>query len=95
MATAVIFPKTRANRNHPVLVQPILDALRLRPFKPFSIRTAPGYSYPVNHPELVGKTASGNTLLIGIGGESVAMIEVASVAEIVYDNRPPTAVESL
>jgi len=44
-----------------------------------------GESRPVNHPEDRGWTVGGNTLVVSIGGEAVAMIDVAAIPEITSD----------
>jgi hypothetical protein len=66
--------------------QPIREAHTLRPFKPVVIRTESGGSRPVNHPEPMGRTVDGATVLLGAWSEMVALIEVASITEISRDS---------
>ncbi len=62
-------------------VEQFRNAHRLRPFKPFVIRTPSGESYPVTHPEAVWQSAGGHTIIVGIKGEQVAMIDIDHIAK--------------
>ncbi len=66
----------------------IQSAMNRRPFKPFVVHTASGVAYPVGHPEVVARTTAGGILMIGTGGDSVAMVDVESVTEITYGTKP-------
>jgi hypothetical protein len=59
----------------------------LRPFKPFKIHTASGESYSVTHPEAVWQSPGGHTVIVGIRGETVAMIDIEQITECVYTTR--------
>ncbi len=63
---------------------PIRSAHKLRPFKPFTIITASGESYHVPHPEIMGQSGTGNTVIVMPKGDEVVMIDVASITEISY-----------
>lgn len=71
-------------------VEQFRNAHRLRPFKPFVIRTSSGESYPVTHPEAVWQSPGGHTIIVGIKGEEVAMIDIDHIAEFVFTTRKPT-----
>ena len=59
------------------------NAHNLRPFKPFTIRTASDESYHVAHPEALWQSPGGQTAIVGIGGETVIMIDVGHITEFV------------
>jgi hypothetical protein len=63
---------------------PIRSAHKLRPFKPFTIVTASGEGYHVPHPEMMGQSPTGNTVIVMPKGDEVVMIDVASITEISY-----------
>ncbi len=71
-------------------VEQFRNAHRLRPFKPFVIRTASGESYPVTHPETVWQSPGGHTVIVGMKGEEVAMIDIDHITEFVSTTRKPT-----
>jgi hypothetical protein len=58
------------------------SALRTRPFKPFAIRTGSGEKYIVKHPETVGISKSGRTVVLALD-EGSAVIDMASITEYV------------
>jgi hypothetical protein len=70
-----------------VNVDQFRNAHRLRPFKPFVILTASGESYPVAHPKAVWQSPGGHTIIVGIKGEQVAMIDIAQITEFVFTTR--------
>jgi hypothetical protein len=72
-----------------VNVEQFRNAHRLRPFKPFVIHTASGESYPVTHPETVWQSPGGHTVIVGIKGEEVAMIDIDHITEFVFATRKP------
>jgi hypothetical protein len=63
---------------------PIRSAHKLRPFKPFTIITVSGESYHVPHPEMMGQSPKGNTVVVMPKGDEVVMIDVESITEIAY-----------
>jgi hypothetical protein len=63
------------------------NAHRLRPFKPFTIHTSAGESYRVTHPEAIWQSPGGQTVIVGTGGESVVMMDLAHIAELVYGRK--------
>lgn len=69
--------------------QPIRDAHRKRPFKPYAIHTSSGEVYQVTHPEVMAQSPSGNTVMVLFDRDSVAMIDVSSVTEVTFDGRQP------
>ena len=54
------------------------------------IRTASGENYPVSHPETVWQSPGGHTIIVGIKGEEVAMIDIDHITEFVFAPRKPT-----
>ena len=65
-------------------VEQFRNAHRLRPFKPFTIQTASGESYRVAHPEAAWQSPGGHTIIVGIRGEEVAMIDIAQITEFAF-----------
>jgi hypothetical protein len=63
------------------------NAHKLRPFKPFSIRAASGESYHVGHPEALWQSPGGQTVIVGMGGEAVAMIDISHITEFVFGRK--------
>jgi hypothetical protein len=57
------------------------SVMRKRPFLPIVIHTTSGEAYPVNHPESLWQSPGGNTVIIGLGGEEVIMIDVSLISE--------------
>jgi hypothetical protein len=53
------------------------------------IRIASGESYPVTHPETVWQSPGGHTIIVGIKGEEVAMIDMALITEFVFTTHGP------
>jgi hypothetical protein len=70
-------------------VEQFRTAHRLHPFKPFVIHTASGESYPVTHPEVVWQSPGGHTIVVGIKGEEVAIIDIEHITELVLTTRRP------
>lgn len=68
-------------------VEQFRNAHRMRPFKPFTIHTASGESYLVAHPELAWQSPGGHTVIVGIKGEQVVMIDVERITEFVYGSQ--------
>jgi hypothetical protein len=62
-------------------VEQFRNAHRLRPFKPFTIHTASGESYRVAHPEAAWQSPGGHTIIVGIRGEEVGMMDIAQITE--------------
>jgi hypothetical protein len=63
---------------------PIRSAHKLRPFKPFTIITASGKSYPIPQPEVMCQSPKGKSVVVMPKGNEVVMIDVASITEISY-----------
>jgi hypothetical protein len=68
-------------------VQQFQNAHRLRPFKRFTIHIASGEKYHVSHPEVAWQSPGGQTIIVGIKGEEVAMIDIERITEVVYPTR--------
>jgi hypothetical protein len=63
-------------------IEQFRSALRTRPFRAFTVRTAGGESYEVAHPETVGITPSGQTVVLAqVAG--VAILDTGSITEYV------------
>jgi hypothetical protein len=58
------------------------SALRTRPFKPFTVRTGSGAQYTVKHPETVGISTSGRTVVLALD-EGSAVLDMASITDYV------------
>ena len=65
----------------------IKSAHNLKPFKPFTIRTSSGESYHVAHPEVLWQSPGGQTVIVGLGGEAVVMMDAGHITEFVYGRK--------
>jgi len=64
-----------------------LDAVyKARPFKPFTVHLADGTEHHVAHPELMWHTPKGRTIVISLGGEKMAIIDLLLVTKITHGN---------
>lgn len=64
-----------------------LDAVyKAQPFKPFTIHLADGDKHQVTHPELMWHTPKGRTIVISLGGERMAIIDLLLVTKTTYGN---------
>jgi hypothetical protein len=64
------------------------SALRTKPFKPFTVKTASGEKYTVRHPEIVGISPSGRTVAL-MFDEGIAVLDMASITEYVVGRNQP------
>jgi hypothetical protein len=69
------------------------SVMRKRPFIPIVIHTTSGEAYPVNHPESLWQSPGGNTVIIGLGGEEVNMIDVSLISEVAFSTKKRSAKE--
>jgi hypothetical protein len=65
------------------------SALRKRPFRQFTIHTASGETYTVAHPEVAWQSPAGQTVIVSIRGEEVAMLDTTLISEIVFSTNQP------
>jgi hypothetical protein len=64
-----------------------LDSVyKAQPFKPFTIHLADGTEHSVAHPELMWHTPKGRTIVISLGGEKLAIIDLLLVTKINHGN---------
>jgi hypothetical protein len=64
-----------------------LDAVhKAQPFRPFTLHLADGTEHRVTHPELMWRTPSGRTIVISLGGEKIAIIDLLLVTKIIQGN---------
>ncbi len=64
------------------------SALKVKPFKPFSVHTASGESYAVAHPEALWQSPDGATVIIATGpGGACALMGVEHVTEVTYPGK--------
>lgn len=67
-----------------------LDAVyKAQPFKPFTLHLADGSKHQVTHPELMWHTPQGRTVVISLGGERMAIIDLLLVTKITHGNGVP------
>jgi len=59
---------------------------KVQPFKPFSLHLTDGTTHHVAHPELLWRTPGGRTLVLSLGGEKMAIVDLLLVTEITYGN---------
>jgi hypothetical protein len=59
---------------------------KAQPFKPFTLHLANGNEHHVAHPELMWRTATGRTIVISLGGERMAIIDLLLVTKITHGN---------
>jgi hypothetical protein len=67
-------------------LEPIRDALRAQPFRPFTIRTSDGREYRVTHPEAVAISPRARALLLWYDDEHWEVLDVLHIAGIHYGN---------
>ena len=72
------------------------DALRLQPFKPFTLTLVDGRSYEIRHPEFVIVSPKGREVIIVNEDESWSFLEPLLILSLDYDapttsNGPPPA----
>jgi len=63
-------------------IQEIQRLREERPFKPFRILTADGRKYDVFHPEVLGQSASGRLISIGMPDDSFVTLDLLLVTGI-------------
>ena len=64
-----------------------LDSVhKAQPFKPFTVHLADGSKHSVGHPELMWRTQGGRTIVISLGGEKMAIIDLLLVTKITHGN---------
>lgn len=81
------FGGTRSFNEAVMYPQPIRDAHKKRPYQAFKIQTASGESYLVFHPEAMSQTPGGNTVVVMPEDESVIILDVPNITEIVLVKR--------
>jgi hypothetical protein len=63
-------------------IQALRALLEARPFQPFDICLADGTSIGVEHPELVGQSASGRTIGVGTPNDAIQIIDLLLVTSL-------------
>jgi len=53
--------------------------MRTRPFRPFTIRTADGRDFPIEHPERTWATPGGRVVFVATSEDSAAAIDLLLV----------------
>jgi hypothetical protein len=54
-----------------------LDSVaKAQPFKPFTLHVADGSKHHIAHPELIWRTPGGRTVVVGLGGERMAIVDL-------------------
>lgn len=67
-----------------------LDAVaKAQPFRPFTVHLADGTKHHVLHPEMIWRTPGGRTIVIALGGEKTAIVDLLLVTKIVQGNGTP------
>ena len=67
-----------------------LDAVyKAQPFKPFTLHLADGSEHHVAHPELMWHTPTGRTVVLSLGGERMAIIDLLLVTNMTHGNGEP------
>jgi hypothetical protein len=59
---------------------------KAQPFKPFTIHLADGTEHQVAHPEMIWRNPSGRTVVVSLGGEKMAIIDLLLVTKITHGN---------
>lgn len=70
-------------------IERFLEVWRARPFRPFTIHTADGRSFPVLHPEFLARSPSGRTIAVEWGDDHMAILDLLLVSSIEF--MPPAA----
>jgi hypothetical protein len=64
-----------------------LDSVyKSQPFKPFTIHLADGTHHTISHPELMWRTPGGRTIIVSLGGEKMAIVDLLLVTKITHGN---------
>ena len=64
-----------------------LDAVhKAQPFKPFTLHLADGTRHRVPHPEMIWRAPGGRTIVVSLGGEKMAIIDLLLVTKITHGN---------
>ena len=61
-------------------------ALRLQPFKPFTIRMADGRTFDVSHPDFVAQSPSGRTVMVFQADEDYSVLDLLLMTELQVAN---------
>ena len=70
------------------------DALRARPFRPFTLHLADGREIPVSHPEWALASPSGRTTVVMQPDDSLNIIDLLLVTDLEFaPSAPPTGTE--
>jgi hypothetical protein len=67
-------------------VEQLDSVAKAQPFKPFTLYLADGTKHTVNHPELIWRNPSGRTIVISLGGDKLAIIDLLLVTRITHGN---------
>jgi hypothetical protein len=65
-------------------------ATSARPFMPFTIRTASGQTYRIDHPELVLVPPQGRSFAFSQDGATISVLEVLMIKAIEYETQGAT-----
>ena len=57
-------------------------ALKAQPFRPFTIRTADGREYTVEHPEFALLSKGGRTVVIAAGGDAFTILDLLLITAL-------------
>lgn len=60
-------------------------ALKAQPFRPFTVRTADGHEYLVDHPEVAIQSRSGRTAVVANGEDSFAILDLLLVTALEFE----------
>ena len=64
-----------------------LDAVhQAKPFRPFMLHLADGTEHYVTQSELIWRTPGGRTIIVSLGGEKMAIIDLLLVTKITHGN---------
>lgn len=55
---------------------------RARPFHPFDIHLADGRSLPVEHPEFLGRSPAGRTIMVGLSDGMLEIVDMLLVTSL-------------
>ncbi len=66
-----------------MMAETLRAAIKLKPFRPFTIRTDDGDSYLFTHPETIIVSPDGATVAGFPNQGGIALIDLASIAEII------------
>ena len=72
-----------------MIIEPLREMHRARPFQPFDIHLADGRVLPVEHPEFLAQSPSGRTIGVGHDDGTIETVDLLQVVSL--EPHPPAS----